>query len=175
MTCLTLHAFPHAILGITEANYKSGSSGKHADASAASHTFARPLLLLCLQTTEEEDTGEYYEGQPEPIAALATRAADLKGKAKGNKKVQKSSFIMPAAYVDKADMPAPVQEAEEEDSEAARIAQLKGMSKLIHKMSNSISARRPQCFGGQPGGMPGPTDGKQVRCTLLSRIEDQYQ
>jgi hypothetical protein len=36
------------------------------------------------------------------------------------------------------------------------------MSKLIHKMSNSISARRPQCFGGQPG-MAGPTDGKQVQ------------
>lgn len=62
-------------------------------------------------------------------------------------------------------MAGPAQEAEEEDGEAARIAQLMGMSKLIHKMSNSISARRPQCFGGQPGGMPGPTDGNQVRCT----------
>ena len=72
---------------------------------------------------------------------------------------------MPAASLDGADMCGPPQEAEEEDGEAARIAQLKGMSKLIHKMSNSISARRPQCFGGQPGGMPGPTDGNQVRCT----------
>lgn len=78
---------------------------------------------------------------------------------------------MPAAILDSADMSGPVQEAEEEDSEAARIAQLKGMSKLIHKMSNSISARRPQCFGGQPGGMPGPTDGKQVR--FISHAESR--
>ena len=78
--------------------------------------------------------------------------------------------------MDSADSPGPLQEAEEEDSEAARIAQLKGMSKLIHKMSNSISARRPQCFGGQPGGMPGPTDGKQVRRTAvaLTNLSDRY-
>ena len=58
------------------------------------------------------------------------------------------------------------QEAEEEDSEAARVANLKGMSKLIHKMSNSISARRPQCFGGQTMNT-GPTDGKHVRLQAL--------
>ena len=58
------------------------------------------------------------------------------------------------------------QEAEEEDGEAARVANLKGMSKLIHKMSNSISARRPQCFGGQAMNT-GPTDGKHVRLQAL--------
>ena len=59
-----------------------------------------------------------------------------------------------------------LQEAEEEDSEAARVANLKGMSKLIHKMSNSISARRPQCFGGQAMNN-GPTDGKHVRLQAI--------
>ena len=162
----------HASYRNVGADCNSGSIGRHADVSVASQGLARPPVLLCLQAAEDEDTGEYYEGQPEPIAALATRTADLKGKAKGNKKVQKPSFIMPKAAVDSADMSGPTQEAEEEDSEAARIAQLKGMSKLIHKMSNSISARRPQCFGGQPGGMPGPTDGKQVCWIFLQRIKD---
>ena len=74
---------------------------------------------------------------------------------------------MPAAALNSAERRGAMQEAEEEDSEAARVAQLKGMSKLIHKMSNSISARRPQCFGGQPG-LPGPTDGKQVRSTAVT-------
>ena len=46
------------------------------------------------------------------------------------------------------------------------MANLKGMSKLIHKMSNSISARRPQCFGGQAMNT-GPTDGNHVRLQAL--------
>ncbi|CAK0783080.1 hypothetical protein CVIRNUC_006275 [Coccomyxa viridis] len=63
-------------------------------------------------------------------------------------------------------------EAEEEDGEAARVANLKGMSKLIHKMSNSISARRPQCFGGQAMNT-GPTDGKHEVSSSDSQLMQQ--
>ena len=120
-------------------------------------------LLLCLQEAEDVDTGEYYEVTPEVAAPPTANTAESKGKSKIGKKVQYQLSTMPTALASAGlRLGSIVQEAEEEDSEAARIAQLKGMSKLIHKMSNSISARRPQCFGGQPG-MAGPTDGKQVQ------------
>lgn len=120
-------------------------------------------LLLCLQEAEDMDTGEYYEVTPEVAAPPTANTAESKGKSKIGKKVQYQLSTLPTALASAGlRLGSIVQEAEEEDSEAARIAQLKGMSKLIHKMSNSISARRPQCFGGQPG-MAGPTDGKQVQ------------
>ena len=45
------------------------------------------------------------------------------------------------------------QEAEEEDTEATRVAGLRGFNKLWHKMGNKVN--RSQCFGGPPSALPG--------------------
>ncbi len=45
------------------------------------------------------------------------------------------------------------QEAEEEDTEATRVAGLRGFNKLWHKIGNKVN--RPQCFGGHPSALPG--------------------
>ncbi|KAK9905733.1 hypothetical protein WJX75_005338 [Coccomyxa subellipsoidea] len=54
------------------------------------------------------------------------------------------------------DVTSQVQEAEEEDSEATRVAGLKGFNKLWHKMGNKVTfPPRPQCFGGPPSAPSG--------------------
>ena len=61
------------------------------------------------------------------------------------------------------------QEAEEEDSEATRVAGLKGFNKLWHKMGNKVTfPPRPQCFGGPPSAPSGDPKAQVCRGDVSS-------